>query len=208
MQVPESPRLLDLPFDSWREGQREVVEKVVNSTADIILVVAPTGAGKSLIASAIPKVTGGRMIALTRYKSLQDQYERDFPHYVSLKGMRNYNCDLPGFQLIPADKAPCTAGYDCELRNSTCEYYGVVHAAQWADSVVTNYDYGMTTLKYQERPIIKTKDWIISDEAHFLDAQLTKAAEAELTKKHFDELSLRPSSDNRLVWAQWAKRQP
>ena len=204
MLVPDTPQALDLPHEKWRPHQREVIQQIVDSTKPIIQVVAPTGAGKSLIAAAIPKVTRTSMLTLTGTKSLQDQYAGDFRHFVSLKGMSNYYCDIPEMRGVRADHAPCTAGYDCPLRGSECTYYDVVHSARIGDSVVTNYAYGSTSLKYQPSSILHSKDWIISDEAHFLDAQLTAGAEAELTSKHFDVLSVRPYGDDPKAWAEWA----
>src|SRR3972149_1771161 len=48
MQIPNNPRSLNLPYDAWRQHQKEALESIVNSTKKVILLVAPTGSGKCL----------------------------------------------------------------------------------------------------------------------------------------------------------------
>ena len=103
---------------------------------------------------------------------------------------------------MPADQAPCEA--NCALKNTVCPYYTTLFGARVARSVVTNYDYGLTTLRYHPKPFMSAKDWIIADEAQHLDAQLTAAAEATLNKRQFDELTQRPWSEDPIEWAAWA----
>ena len=78
MIVPESPRDLGLPKDTWRPHQAEAVQAIVDSDKHVTVLIAPMGSGKSLIANAIPEVSQKPMVTLTKYKSLQNQYSDDF----------------------------------------------------------------------------------------------------------------------------------
>ena len=85
------PRPPFAAFPSWRPGQLETVEAVMQSRRRFQLVTAPTGSGKSLIAAAlIASPTNG--IGLTATKQLQDQYQADFPGFAELRGISNYPC--------------------------------------------------------------------------------------------------------------------
>ena len=87
-------------FDSWRPGQLETVEAVLQSRRRFQLVTAPTGSGKSLIAAAlIASPTNG--IGLTATKQLQGQYQTDFPEFSELRGISNYPCAAAdGLQVV------------------------------------------------------------------------------------------------------------
>ena len=206
ISVPDSPRDLGLPKELWRPHQSEALHSIVNSTKKIVVLVAPTGAGKSLIAAAIPKLLGKSMVALTRYKSLQDQYVRDFDHMANIKGRSNYACVHPKHDGTAAD-APCTGSeFFCEYKDFSCPYYGALRGAFRAESAITNYDYGLTTLAYSPVNLLTKKHIIVADEAHYLDDQLTKAAEVEITKKQLMELPPHPRNDEDVEgWSTWAE---
>ena len=86
------PRPPFAAFPSWRPGQLETVEAVLQSRRRFQLVTAPTGSGKSLIAAAIAGPEPAAGIILTATKQLQDQYQTDFPGFAELRGISNYPC--------------------------------------------------------------------------------------------------------------------
>ena len=72
----------------FRKGQREIITKICETYLEdpesTLVIDAPTGAGKSLIAmwsAHILKELGNRGYMVTSDLSLQDQYESDFYNY-------------------------------------------------------------------------------------------------------------------------------
>lgn len=205
IDLPVSPLDIGLSYEGWRPHQAETILDILASEKRIVVLVAPMGSGKSLVASAIPAAESSTSVVLTKHKSLQDQYQRDFPEYLSLKGMSNYNCILPEWFGIPVDQAPCQSSYKCELRKDTCPYYSLTSAAVSARNVVTNYDYALHSLAYTQARFIATKKWLIADEAQFLDAQLTNLAAVKVEGRQFQYLNPRVQGSTRLEdWLRWA----
>lgn len=77
MQVPETPKELGLNFEEYWEGQREVIQEILNAFADgnhIVLLELPTGGGKSLIALSVAAIMGKKSLITTQTKQLANQY--------------------------------------------------------------------------------------------------------------------------------------
>ena len=102
----------------FRKNQRNVIETICKTYLEdpmsTIVVDAPTGAGKSLIAmwsAHVLKELGNKGYMVTSDLSLQDQYESDFYNYglrwPSIKGVDNYECSVNGL--------PFSLG-DCKLK--------------------------------------------------------------------------------------------
>lgn len=93
MIVPESPLDLGLQFGEWRPGQREAVDQILREfdSHQIVLLSAPTGAGKSLLGVAVSRLLGLPTHIVTYTKQLQQQYARDFG-YLVLLGRNNFSC--------------------------------------------------------------------------------------------------------------------
>lgn len=130
-----SPRELGLNFDSWRSGQLDTVERIVNSKKRFIFLIAPTGTGKSMIAVASIRLWqylhGGfnldredkrynnpnRGYIIVSTKQLQEQYLADFPFIKIVKGRNNFECIRDDIiERYTADRAPCVtnSGFYCE----------------------------------------------------------------------------------------------
>lgn len=174
-----------------REVQAEALRKVVSaikSGKTDILIQAPTGVGKSLIALELAKKfeeMGSSSFILTSDKLLQQQYEEDCAgkfkdrhgEVVSISGIDNYNCHINGkkFSLghcknlgIGNSKAlttlPCAAN---------CAYLQKWVAAKSAKTAVFNYSYYLIQMNYvlkkmQEMAPFPARDFVICDEAHSL----------------------------------------
>ena len=67
------------------------IKKAVENKKKFVIVSAPTGSGKSWIACALSLQLGQGTI-LTKQKSLQDQYIRDFDFMNPVKGKSNFDC--------------------------------------------------------------------------------------------------------------------
>ena len=92
MALP-TPAQLGLPrkFTAWYPHQEEALERILLSERPYILVDAPTGSGKTLIAAAAAKLLRLRAFYACTTKALQDQFAKDFPYARVLKGRANYH---------------------------------------------------------------------------------------------------------------------
>jgi len=77
-----------------RETQKEIlnaIEQQLRSGYKTIVLSAPTGVGKSLIAATLARYYGGSFI-VTASKQLQDQYSKDLKFLMPVKGKSNFAC--------------------------------------------------------------------------------------------------------------------
>jgi Rad3-related DNA helicase len=206
----KSPAALGLPYDTWRTGQRSAIRTALHSRRPHVLLQAPTGLGKSLVAAALGKLQPTRrLVTLTATNGLLSQYVDIFPHLASIKGARNYECLAARdelrryFRLSPVgtvqtcDDGPCRSGIPCTLKNDGCTYFDAIRRATAARQVVTNYAYWLAMRKYAGG--LGLADVLIFDEAHALPEQLMSAFRIEIS--HY-ELSGRPPRSMK-DWALW-----
>ena len=90
-------------FELW-PNQLEAVERIIDAydRASNVLVVAPTGSGKTLIGTAIARSVARQALYMPANLKLQDQYHRDFPHVPMAKGHANYPCAGRAARAAPA----------------------------------------------------------------------------------------------------------
>ena len=77
-----------------REIQKEIlqgIEEKIRSGYKTIILSAPTGVGKSLIAATLARYFGSSFI-VTASKQLQDQYSKDLKFLMPVKGKSNFAC--------------------------------------------------------------------------------------------------------------------
>ena len=77
-----------------RETQKEIlnaIEQQLKSGYKTIILSAPTGVGKSLIAATLARYYGSSFI-VTASKQLQDQYSKDLKFLMPVKGKSNFAC--------------------------------------------------------------------------------------------------------------------
>lgn len=112
-----------LPFDSFREGQRECIEFILDafeSGKQFVIIEAPTGSGKSAVGLTISRYFGS-VFYLTIQKILQTQIVNDFGssgRIVDLKGRATYPCTFYDTHtvasLTPSERAKIQAeGVNC-----------------------------------------------------------------------------------------------
>ena len=120
----------------FRKNQREIITKICEAYKkdpdSTVVIDAPTGSGKSLIAmwtSYILKEHGKRGYLVTSDLTLQDQYESDFMrlklNWPSIRGVDNYECSVNGLPFSLGDCKLKGMGYEAakELAcYSSCEY--------------------------------------------------------------------------------------
>jgi Rad3-related DNA helicase len=171
----------EFPAPSYRGNQRDALENVRDAFEDgndVVLVRAPTGSGKSLLARAIagcarlpdeaaPSDATGAYYTTPQVSQLDDVAEDDLLDDLKIiRGKRNYTCILPGETDTPVDRAPCARekGYDCSVKHR-CPYFS-------DRAIASNRDIAAMTLAYFMRTagseVFRKRDAVVIDEAHGL----------------------------------------
>jgi len=154
-----------------RKGQEVVINATIEAIKNgykNIIIEAPVGSGKSAIAVALTKYLGSAHI-LTPRKSLQTQYENDFPsELIGMRGRRSYPClqggrDCSDCPLVGKKAEPGELSFQ-ECRDTQCPYVKAINEANNVNCVVHNYHSFIFQAalfdKFTSRPAI------IFDEAH------------------------------------------
>ncbi|UPV75478.1 ATP-dependent DNA helicase [Halorussus limi] len=171
----------EFPAPSYRGNQRAALSDIRDAFAegnDVVLVRAPTGSGKSLLARAIagcarrpddaaPSDATGAYYTTPQVSQLDDVAEDDLLDDLKIiRGKRNYSCILPGETDTPVDRAPCARekGYDCSVKHR-CPYFS-------DRAIASNRDIAAMTLAYFMRTagseVFRKRDAVVIDEAHGL----------------------------------------
>lgn len=160
------------PFKTIRVQQHDILETLEEAWDDFdyFVLEVPTGGGKSAIARA---VTAGvtNAFLLTATKQLQDQYIKDFPEMISLKGRANYQCaKLPKLNV---ENGLC-AGNPGIVKNCRrahiCHYYNQRDKAIAANTTLTSYAYFFYSTFCGD--FWEHRDLTIYDEAHLIESQI------------------------------------
>ena len=150
------PADLGLPdtFAEFRDVQLQALQAIRESKAKVMLIQAPTGSGKSLIAAAAGKMLQMPVIYASGTKQLQDQFHDLFPSSIVLKGRSNY----PTYKY--GDNFPEITAADCDKDHGICTWCGDVYdcayeqiknAALRAEYAVMNFSYMMSEFNYVGR---------------------------------------------------------
>ena len=175
----------------FREGQREVVEAICNhylqDPEGTIILDAPTGSGKSLIAmwsAHVLKELGKQGYLVTSDLMLQDQYEEDFKrlnlNWPSIRGVDNYECNVNGLTFSLADCKMKGIGYEQAEKLpcwNTCGYLQARRRAKELPVALFNYSYYLIQRNYVEDKMMEQdreipfpkRDFVFFDEAHKVD---------------------------------------
>jgi Rad3-related DNA helicase len=169
-----NPRLETLPdwMVEYRSQQVEAVKAVVDGFADndVVVLDAPTGSGKTLIAETVRRLLGVRGLYVCNSIHLQHQFSRDFPYSSVLKGRSNYkpvrffgditcaDCSKPECALCP------TVG--------ECPYEIAKRAALKNELTVVNTSYLLT--EGNGPGSIKGRALVVLDEADTLESEVMR----------------------------------
>jgi len=162
------PADIGFDFQSWRPGQLEIAERMLNTEKDIITLSAPTGFGKSVAVQIPGRLTLQRQLILTRTKQLQTQYERD--GIIALYGRDNYAC--LNHKNYTAAQGVCRIGQPCRFFSEGCEYFDQKKIAIASQEATLNYSYFF--LEANGPGQFTNYDWIVCDEGHSVPEELSK----------------------------------
>ena len=171
----------EFPAPSYRGAQEQALADIrdaFDAGNDVVLVRAPTGSGKSLLARAIAGCarTAGEADApdpidayyTTPQVSQLDDVASD-PLMADLdviRGKNNYDCILPGETDTPVDQAPCAREreFDCQVQHR-CPYFS-------DRSIAANSRIAAMTLAYFMQTagsdVFGQRHVLVIDEAHGL----------------------------------------
>lgn len=216
----ENPEYYGLPAPTWRTYQREQTEAVLeNFTRNkYVMLDAPTGSGKSIMAAATACSQGWWADYLVETIYLEQQYRRTIHDARTVTGRRNHACILGEGLLqegLTADDGPCPCDY--AAGEEPCSYYKQWWDCQSAQHVVLNYAYAVRvlrarTIKYgTERGEVlqnpfRNRQLMVCDEGHMLERALLTAAGADIHASTLNRCGLKPPVNPRefTAWQAWA----
>jgi len=169
------------PAPSYRGNQREALARIRDAYAEgnrVVLVRAPTGSGKSLLARAVmgcartveeadPVDPTGAYYTTPQVSQLDDVAEDDLLSDLQvIRGKANYTCILPDEETTPVNRAPCAreSGYDCSVKHR-CPYFSDRAIASSRSNAAMTLAYFMRTAGSE---VFRTRDVVVIDEAHGL----------------------------------------
>src|SRR3990167_7174208 len=121
MWMTSSPTDLgfEAQYDHYWPYQLQTIRKVVETEKKLVVISAPTGSGKSIIALAAAKLLEGEgkiTRILTKDIYLQNQYMSYPLGQKKGQGRSHFPCVLPWIDAgTTAAQAPCVHGFNCDL---------------------------------------------------------------------------------------------
>ncbi|HXM57926.1 MAG TPA: helicase C-terminal domain-containing protein, partial [Candidatus Dormibacteraeota bacterium] len=196
-------------FDAFRPAQIVALERIVESDARVLLVQAPTGSGKSLLARAAGAVLGMPATYCSTTKQLQAQFCRDFQDAVELRGRANYPTAKGPFPAVTCDDCDWRDGRGCSWCESreSCPYRVQKQKAIEAPFAVLNTAYFLAEAN-SKGDFSDPERLLVIDEADALEAQLLETVCVRLSEHHLQRLGMsippltdRPEEENWTTWA-------
>ena len=182
----------EFPAPDYRGRQEQALADIRTAFADndVVLVRAPTGSGKSLLARAVagcarqadataPENPVGAYYTTPQVSQLDDVAgDPLLGDLCVVRGKNNYDCILPGETDTPVDRAPCVRerGFDCQVKHR-CPYFS-------DRAIAANRPIAAMTLAYFMRTagsdVFGPRDVVVVDEAHGLGEWAEMYATIEL----------------------------
>ena len=171
----------EFPAPAYRGAQEQALADIrdaFEADNDVVLVRAPTGSGKSLLARAIAgwaRTAGEReagepidaYYTTPQVSQLDDVAGDDLLQDLKIiRGKNNYDCILPGETDTPVDQAPCARErmFDCQVQHR-CPYFS-------DRAIAANNRIAAMTLAYFMQTagsdVFGPRDVLVIDEAHGL----------------------------------------
>jgi len=192
------------PHKKIRPQQEEAIEfaleKCINQNKRFIVIEAGTGVGKSAVGLTIARYLSAKMTNtaglfepgsyfLTTQKVLQEQYVKDFGGFSgpmkSIKSSSNYTCSFnkktscgEGLRALRTAEKGSRFWKACTFN---CVYRNAKEGFLKSPEGVTNFPYFLAETQYAGK--LTPRQVLIIDEAHNVDAQLSKFIEITISDK-------------------------
>jgi Rad3-related DNA helicase len=199
-------------FREFRASQQPAIGKILEAFREVDLVVldAPMGAGKSLIADVVSQELGGTTAYLCTSKTLQDQVADAFARAAVLKGRSNYA--PTGFVggaewgVVTCNDCTKVAGEDDSCRwcpsVRECPYEVAKKDALRSNYAVLNTAYFLTEANGPGR--FRGRGLVVCDEADRLEEQLLGYVSFEISERRMDRYGWgRPKLTVAESWVEW-----
>lgn len=203
----DSSTVASLPewFRDYRPHQITAIDEVLDAFrySDVVVLDAPTGAGKTLIAETVRQRLQLPAIYTCSTKSLQDQFIKDYPYGRVLKGRSNYPTELYphkfGLSWQSLSCEDCTKNYtggSCKWCSSpdVCPYEVAKSEALQSELMVVNTSYLLAEANYigylSRRNDNLGGQLIIADECDLLDEAVTGFVKVEVSARSVKELGI------------------
>jgi Rad3-related DNA helicase len=184
----------EFPAPSFRGAQEQALRDIraaFEAGNEVVLVRAPTGSGKSLLARAIagcarrdgeaaPSLPTGAYYTTPQVSQLDDVAGDELLDDLSvIRGKPNYTCILPGETSTPVNRAPCSRerGFDCPVKHR-CPYFSDRAIASNRPIAAMTLAYFMQTAGSE---VFGERDVVVVDEAHGLAEWAEMYATIELS---------------------------
>lgn len=222
-------------FTQYRPHQQDAISEVVDGFRhnDIVVLDAPTGTGKTLIAESARQLLGVRGLYLCSTLSLQDQFAHDFPHCAVLRGRANYptlddperfdrrrdhlsaaDCDkrktvMPGCRRCPDREGDREELLHCSWCHPvrSCPYQSAKAHALQSSLVCSNTSYFLYEANYYGD--LSHQPFIIVDECDLLEETLMSFIQVHVPKRtaakyEIEAPSKKTKEDSWIAWADTA----
>lgn len=202
MQVSDNPQDYKLPakFKQFYPYQKELIEFVLNSPKKFVVLAAPTGIGKTVVAMTLANIMNCRTYYVCSTKALQDQIETEFGGMGvrTIRGKDNFGCVIENNAVTAAEckfEALTGKARDCPAYK-ICGYFKQRDEAQKTRIVCFNYAYAITAWNY-------TQSWsraglLILDETDQAEGWLSNMVKIRFSYRDFTDYDLQfpgPSQD-------------
>lgn len=214
--VPIPPELhLPAKFTHWRPEQHLAIQWAKRQEAPVLILEAPTGVGKSLIAATLQRVWDTKLGYVCHFRYLQDQLQRDFPYAYVLKGRRNYpTANYPdefprihaGLCMRRGPSGKCPLCYDDETGQHYCPYEKAKQQALSSDFTVLNYALFLTEANYVGQ--FAGLPFVVLDEGDLAEASLMQFVEVNISKRMVSRYNIPapPTKTKTAQWVAWAEQ--
>jgi Rad3-related DNA helicase len=188
--------MASVPLPEWvqdvRPHQVDAVEEAVQayeSGVPVVMMDAPTGSGKTLIAELIRRRLNLPTLYVASDNSLVDQVARDFPYAKLLKGKRHYRTQNDPYMTADdcTSRGPGSACYFCDERYM-CPYQQAKEAALTAPLAVTNTSFLLTEANKVGK--FSGRKFVVADEADTLESMLMGFVEYNVSAKRIRDFGM------------------
>lgn len=211
-----NPLLRDLPLwvSAFRPQQIDAVMQVLDafdSGKQVVVLDAPTGTGKTLIAETVRKMMRAEAVYVCSSKGLQDQFVNDYPYASVIKGRSNYPTELRAREF--SDDWTSVSCADCQwskshpacdlcVGKSSCPYERAKDAAIRSSLAVSNYSYALAEWNHVGR--LANRDLCVLDEADVLESSIMGFVTATVSSKRMQKYGwTAPKVTVRADWERW-----
>lgn len=197
-------------FTQLRPSQADALSQTVRhfqNGAEVVVVDAPTGVGKSLLAEMVRRELSTSAIYLCSNLSLQDQFAGMFPQAVDLRGRRNFPT------LNHPDKFPRLSAEDCDKAEGMCSWCSDIQDCPYerkklealrAELACMNLHYWLREVNGPGR-FGHNSGLVILDECDLVEDTLMSTVEVSISNRMQRELGLdKPAKKTVLAsWIEW-----